>query len=83
MLDEELFRRPLRAEGEYVSFSFGLQYGDPGDSPQRIVNSSPGLAVEFTTGFVMYTPASAEDASVSDAKTMVCRRLNMKVAMIV
>jgi hypothetical protein len=30
---------------------------------------------------VMYTPASAEDASVRDANTIVCRRLNMKVAM--
>lgn len=49
--------------------------------PQRIVNSSPGLTVESATGFVMYTPASAEDASVRDAKTMVCRRLNTNVAM--
>jgi hypothetical protein len=49
--------------------------------PQRIVKSSPGRAVVFATGFVMYTPARAEEASVKDANMNACRRLMVEAVM--
>lgn len=49
--------------------------------PQRIVKSSPGLAVVFATGFVMYTPARADEASVNDASMSACTPLKVEAVM--